>query len=373
MDANLFRSKFKEQTDWRRVAECTNVKDKLKNGGTPVHEHSSNGSDNKFTNDTSSNKFANKSSNDDSSNGFDNKSIDDASSNESANKSSNDDSSNGFDNKSTDDASSNESANKSSNDDSSNGFDNRSTNDSEKSFQTTKLSDEVSNDNAKSDREDFVAEFHSKFSRIVDREEEDNFITKLYRNKMSIIPWPVFNETSFYTTFKQLKLDEQDSKYKNAKSFVEKIKGRDDGNSIPDPEIALSDIFEDTDEPIKLMHDTGLVLLKDELRNFFEANIQNRDQSSDSQWFDRLAIFCEFIVDRQEDATHDCLTDHQCHSVCQFQEMHVDDEIMPNVQNLVDMKDVTLVRQIIHVERLAYIVGKEIVNQNAQRILVMKL
>ena len=43
---------------------------------------------------------------------------------------------------------------------------------------------------------------------------------------MSIIPWPVFNETAFYTTFRQLKvkLDDQDSKYKNARAFVEKIK-----------------------------------------------------------------------------------------------------------------------------------------------------
>ncbi|CAG8696642.1 3684_t:CDS:2, partial [Ambispora gerdemannii] len=85
---------------------------------------------------------------------------------------------------------------------------------------------DIFQDVAKSDREDIVSEFHSKFSKIVDREEEDNFITKLYRNKMSIIPWPVFNESSFYTTFRQLKikLDEQDSKYKNAKLFVEKIK-----------------------------------------------------------------------------------------------------------------------------------------------------
>ncbi len=43
---------------------------------------------------------------------------------------------------------------------------------------------------------------------------------------MSIVPWPVFNEAAFYTTFKQLKvkLDAQDSKYKNARAFVEKFK-----------------------------------------------------------------------------------------------------------------------------------------------------
>ncbi|CAG8758828.1 5334_t:CDS:2, partial [Ambispora leptoticha] len=169
----------------------------------------------------------------------------------------------------------------------------------------------------KSDRGDIVSEFQSKFSRIVDREEKDNFITKLYRNKMSIMPWPVFNESSFYNNFKQLKtkLDDQDSKYNNAKIFLEKAKvlmtklkvcdwgsvqgtlitlrtlelkkfmqdaislgfeqkeedpflsceniiepvysikhlmGRDDGKSIPDPELSLSDIF---DVQVKLMPD----------------------------------------------------------------------------------------------------------------------
>ena len=43
---------------------------------------------------------------------------------------------------------------------------------------------------------------------------------------MSIIPWPVFNKAAFYSTFKRLKskLDAQDSKYNNARIFIEKIK-----------------------------------------------------------------------------------------------------------------------------------------------------
>ncbi|CAG8704356.1 6365_t:CDS:2, partial [Ambispora gerdemannii] len=31
--------------------------------------------------------------------------------------------------------------------------------------------------------------------------------------------------------------------------------------------------------------------------------------------------------DNKDDATHDCLTDHECHSTCQFQEIHVDETI----------------------------------------------
>ncbi|CAG8548283.1 10484_t:CDS:10 [Ambispora gerdemannii] len=322
-------------------------------------------------------------------------------------------------------------------------------------------------DVAESDRNDIVSEFYSKFSKIVDKEEQDNFITKLYRNEMTISPWPVFNKLSFYTTFKQLKMkiDEQGSKYKNAKIFVEKIKVlmtklkvcdwesvqgtlitirtlelkkymkdaisqgfeqkdddsflssenttqpandiqhlmyRDDGKSILDPELLLSDIFDNVNHEVdvKLMPDAGLILLKDninlvdlslELRNFFEENIQARDQSSDSQWFYRLETFYKFIIDRrikrvqqwfsqntsrfpddhneiiiakyvleqeitrlklfwnfcrlrcdncglaclkasqhndnENDAIHDCLTDHGCHSACRFQEIHLDETI----------------------------------------------
>ncbi|KAG9305016.1 hypothetical protein G9A89_007419 [Geosiphon pyriformis] len=322
-------------------------------------------------------------------------------------------------------------------------------------------------DVARSDREDIVSEFQSKFSKIVDKEEEDNFITKLYRNKMSIVPWPVFNEASFYTTFKQLKvkLDGQNSKYKNARIFVEKIKvlmtklkvcdwgsvqgtlltmrtlelkkflkdaiscgfeqkedalhveldlfenhsalnikhlmSRDDGQLIPDPEVSLAEIFDEIEnESTKLMPDAGLVLLKDEstltdlssdLRSFFEEKVQPRCTIPDSQWIEKLENFVKFIIqrrikrvqqwfarntnrfekeqneivitnyaleqeisrlslfwnfcrlrcndcgllcmkasrhsDNEQDMTHDCLTDHKCHSECQFSEAHLDQTI----------------------------------------------
>ncbi|CAG8550727.1 10371_t:CDS:10, partial [Funneliformis caledonium] len=228
-------------------------------------------------------------------------------------------------------------------------------------------------DVAKTDREDIVAEFQSKFSRIVDREEEDNFITKLYRNKMSIIPWPVFNEASFYTTFKQLKvkLDAQDSEYNNARAFVEKIKvlmtklkvcdwgniqstlitmraleikkflsdaisfgyeqkeedpfsdyeapenantdldgleqrvkplqGRDDGTLIPDDVVLLSEIFDDIDGSVNLMHDTGLVLLQNG-KDFVELsneNIHLRGEIPDGQWIEKYDKFLKFIINRR--------------------------------------------------------------------------
>ncbi|CAG8473346.1 38766_t:CDS:10 [Gigaspora margarita] len=315
----------------------------------------------------------------------------------------------------------------------------------------------VIKDVAKSDRSDIVTEFQSKFSRIVDREEEDNFITKLYRNKMSILPWPVFTEAAFYTSIKtfKTKLDAQESQYKNAQMFVEKIKyaigatlitmrtlelkkflgnaislgyeqedddpfsdqenhdvnqikclmSRDDKTPISDDDISLSDTFDHVDSSIKLMPDTGLELLKDKgnfveisagLREYFEKNVYARGSIPDSEWIDHLDKFFKLIVNRRinrvrewyarnlsrfsqdhneivianyaldqeisrlnlfwnacrlrcdkcgyaclkasrhddnrDDINHDCLTDHLCRHLCDFEASHTD-EVLPQCQN----------------------------------------
>ncbi|CAG8442852.1 12656_t:CDS:10 [Acaulospora colombiana] len=219
----------------------------------------------------------------------------------------------------------------------------------------------VIKDVAKCDRNDIVEEFHSKFAKIVDKEEEDNFITKLYRNKMTIFPWPVFTESSFYTSIKQfkIKLDEQESQYENARMFVEKIKetlitmrtlelrkllkdaisfgyeqkdddpfldsevsredpssdqtikclmGRDDGIPIPDHDVLLSDTFAHVEKSVKLMPDTGLVLLKDkgdfieissDLREYFEKHVYPRGSVPDSEWIVHLDNFFKLIINRR--------------------------------------------------------------------------
>ncbi|CAG8512372.1 14490_t:CDS:10, partial [Funneliformis caledonium] len=292
-------------------------------------------------------------------------------------------------------------------------------------------------DVAKTDRKDIVSEFHSKFKRIVDQ--------------------PVFNEAAFYTTFKELKvkLDAQVSKYNNARAFVEKIKvlmtklkmcdwgniqatfitmraleikkflsdaisfgyeqidddpfsnldelelrvkplqGRDDGILVPDDVVLLSEVFEYIDESVKLMPDTGLVLLQNgkdlvelsyDLRTYFEKNIHHRGEIPDGQWIEKYDKLLKFIIKRrigrvqqwfnkntsrfpkdnneititsysleqeinklnmfwnicrlrcercglaclktsrhdddEKDTSHDCLTDHLCHSHCLFEEAH---------------------------------------------------
>ncbi|KAJ3218698.1 hypothetical protein HDU67_004480 [Dinochytrium kinnereticum] len=54
------------------------------------------------------------------------------------------------------------------------------------------------NDVPKRDEKDIVQEFRSKIGQIVDREGEDNFLSRLFQMKMNIEPWPLFNETNFY-------------------------------------------------------------------------------------------------------------------------------------------------------------------------------
>ncbi|RHZ89869.1 hypothetical protein Glove_9g267 [Diversispora epigaea] len=195
----------------------------------------------------------------------------------------------------------------------------------------------VIKDVAKQDKDGIVEEFYTKFSKIVDKDKEDNFISKLYRNKMTIIPYPLFSESGFYTTLKQfkVKLDKQETRYKNARTFVEKIKvimtklkvcdwgsihatlltmrteelkrfmnnaisfgfeqkeedpfqelnkpddeqeqnikkltNRDDGLLITDDEILVSEIFDHVNNSVKLMPDTGLELLGDQ-KNFVQIS-----------------------------------------------------------------------------------------------------
>ncbi|CAG8512311.1 7486_t:CDS:10, partial [Scutellospora calospora] len=192
-------------------------------------------------------------------------------------------------------------------------------------------------------------------------EKEDNFISKLYRNNMSIVAWPIFTDPLFYTSLEEFKiiLDEQESQYKNARMFLEKAKlvihlsracdwgsikaslmtirtlelkkflnnaisfgyeqkndndenkiakyltNRDDGTSIPDNDVFLSKIFDDS---TKIVHDTGLVLFEENgnfvkissnLRKFFEEKVYTRGSIPDSEWVNNLNKFFKFIVDRR--------------------------------------------------------------------------
>ncbi|KAK9764513.1 hypothetical protein K7432_007905 [Basidiobolus ranarum] len=76
------------------------------------------------------------------------------------------------------------------------------------------------------DRSEIVREFQSKFSQIVSKEGEDNFITKLHGSRLSILPWPMFNDPQFYTTFNSISkmLNQQKFTHSNARQFLQNIK-----------------------------------------------------------------------------------------------------------------------------------------------------
>ncbi|KAG8762904.1 hypothetical protein FRC11_007233 [Ceratobasidium sp. 423] len=90
-----------------------------------------------------------------------------------------------------------------------------------------------------SDSRDIVKEFSLKFQKIVQKEQEQNFITRLHRGRVQIIPWPVINSSSFYTLFHHLRryLDAQTITHPsggvflhNMKTLMAKIKASDWGS-----------------------------------------------------------------------------------------------------------------------------------------------
>ena len=71
-----------------------------------------------------------------------------------------------------------------------------------------------------------VPRFYSKFQEIVRREQKANFITRLHRGKLEIIPWPVIESREFYNLFSALKkrLDLQKISHPSAGEFLHTIK-----------------------------------------------------------------------------------------------------------------------------------------------------
>jgi len=61
-----------------------------------------------------------------------------------------------------------------------------------------------------------------KFQQIVRDEAGDNFISKLHRGKLAIIPWPVIQSSRFYELFGSLRnrLDKQLPTHKSAGEFL---------------------------------------------------------------------------------------------------------------------------------------------------------
>lgn len=71
-----------------------------------------------------------------------------------------------------------------------------------------------------------VRRFSLKFQKIVQEEQRANFITRLHRGKLNIIPWPVIESKEFYSLFSTLKrqLDLQNVSHPTAGEFLHTIK-----------------------------------------------------------------------------------------------------------------------------------------------------
>jgi hypothetical protein len=68
--------------------------------------------------------------------------------------------------------------------------------------------------------------FSSKFQKIVQDEQDANFITRLHGGKLEIIPWPVIESKEFYNLFATLKrrLDLQNISHSTAGEFLHTVK-----------------------------------------------------------------------------------------------------------------------------------------------------
>ncbi|GBC20093.1 uncharacterized protein OCT59_006574 [Rhizophagus irregularis] len=210
------------------------------------------------------------------------------------------------------------------------------------------------------DREDIVREFMIKFSQLVSEEGEDNFISRMYKGGLEVIPWPMFNDASWFKTLSKVnkKLEKREAKYENARTFLqitkvimaklkicdwgsldenliqirvatlkrllptvvaygleqkdsvnEQLMDRDSGEPIDDPIVILSDILSDYEGSTKILPDSDIQLydehesferLSEDLRCYFEDYVQPRKESSnDREWFANFEKFIRYIIERR--------------------------------------------------------------------------
>ncbi|KAI9429667.1 hypothetical protein H4582DRAFT_2122341 [Lactarius indigo] len=81
-------------------------------------------------------------------------------------------------------------------------------------------------DVVESDKVEITREFSLKFQKIVQQEQRADFILRLQRGRLNIIPWPVIESREFYNLFSTLKrrLDLQSVSHPTAGEFLHTIK-----------------------------------------------------------------------------------------------------------------------------------------------------
>ncbi|CAG8588725.1 6761_t:CDS:10 [Rhizophagus irregularis] len=162
------------------------------------------------------------------------------------------------------------------------------------------------------DKNGITKEFQLKLDKLVAEEGGDNFITKMYGGGLSIIAWPVFHDVAWFKKLSKIKikLDEQETKYENAKTFLQNTKvimaklKICDWSSLNENlihirvatlkrllPIAVSYGIEQKDPIIEPL------VLSEYLRNHFEKTTQPRKESSDdNEWFSNFDRFLKDII-----------------------------------------------------------------------------
>ncbi|KAJ7763628.1 hypothetical protein DFH07DRAFT_1059276 [Mycena maculata] len=81
-------------------------------------------------------------------------------------------------------------------------------------------------DVVESDKNEIVREFSTKFQKIVEDEQDANFISRLHAGQLNIVPWPVIESKQFYTLFPAVKrlLDKQEVTHRTAGEFLHTLK-----------------------------------------------------------------------------------------------------------------------------------------------------
>ena len=71
-----------------------------------------------------------------------------------------------------------------------------------------------------------IYRFALKFQKIVQEEQDANFITRLHAGKLQIVPWPVIESREFYKLFYSVKkkLDQQKPSHRTAGEFLHTLK-----------------------------------------------------------------------------------------------------------------------------------------------------
>ncbi len=71
-----------------------------------------------------------------------------------------------------------------------------------------------------------TSRFALEFQKIVQDEQDANFITRLHAGKVQIIPWPVIESRDFYRPFSAVKkeLNQQSTSHNTAGEFLHTLK-----------------------------------------------------------------------------------------------------------------------------------------------------